>query len=226
MSIVKGSSRTLDPSKFATPVDGELIRPHHDLSTTQDSIQKILAGGTPNWVSHPEEYRNFVRESFAAEKEISDEMSEKYQMEDQAALTNRKARMVNSMSTDNFIKKLRQNGIKCFTVYNGLQGTVALWCLPPRQLQKARYVCFLQVPAMWEWSVLKVDRHNVPQGEAFRGWRTVLAELIRTEILTEYQAHQIFGYPSHNPVFSRYHQTLWEIRNGKRYDKDLASKDV
>ena len=208
---------------------------YHDVAATQESIQLMLAGGIPNWVKFPEDYRQFVKESFAREKEISDEMAEQYQMEDQQYLTNRKARMVNLMSTDNFVAKLRQNGIKCFTVYNGyalpskhpLKMTIALWCIPPKQTARARYICYLQIPAMYEWSVLAVNPHNVPIGEAFRGWRTVLIQLIKKEILTEFQAHPIFGYPSENIIFRRYRQSLWEIRNLAKYTEDeLAAKDV
>lgn len=80
---------------------------------------------------------------------------------------------------------------------------------------------------MYEWSILKLDNHNLPAGE-LRGWRTVLAELIKSEILTEWQAHQIFGQPSGNACFRRYRETLWELRNGKRYrssEDELAGKD-
>jgi hypothetical protein len=207
--------------------DEEIMTSHHDLPTTKASIQQILAGGTPDWVRWPGDYKAFVQESFAAEKEISDEMAEQYAIEDQEDLKNEAARKVNPMSVDDFLLKLRRNGIKCFTVYNGLQGTVGLWCLPPKQNARARYVCYMQVPAMYEWSVLRVDRHNVPIGEKFRGWRTVLCELIKKEILTEYQAHKIFGLPSENKTFSRYRRTLWELRNLKKYtEEELASKDV
>lgn len=211
------------------------IKAQHDLPTTKASIQQILANGTPDWVKFPEDYKAFVKESFAAEKEISDEMAEQYQIEDQEDLLNEAARKVNPMSTDAFVYKLRSNGIKCFTVYNGdllppghpLRATVALWCIPPKRTGAARYICYLQIPAMYEWSVLRVDRHNIPIGEKFRGWRTVLMELIKKEILTEYQAHQIFGYPSGNRVFRRYRRSLWEFRNGMRYTEDeLAEKDV
>ena len=209
--------------------DEELFTNHHDLPTTQASIQEILAGGTPDWVKFPKDYKNFAREAFQAEREISLEMVERYQMEDQPDLTNTKARMVNPMSTDAFIRKLRINEIcpiKCFTVYNGLQGTVGLWCIPPKVTGRARYVCYVRTPAMYEWSLLILDKHNLPAGE-LRGWRTVLAELIKNEILTEWQAHQIFGNPSDNSCFRRYRQTLWEQRNGKRYTEDeLASKEV
>ena len=29
---------------------------HHDVETTSESIQQMLAGGTPNWVKWPRDY--------------------------------------------------------------------------------------------------------------------------------------------------------------------------
>jgi len=209
--------------------EGEIITSHHDVPTTTASIQEILAGGTPDWVRFPGDYKNYAREAFQREKEISNEMVERYQMEDQLELTNAKARLVNPMSTDQFMHKLRTNSIcpvKCFTVYNGLQGTVGLWCIPPKVTGRARYVCYIRVPFMYEWSLLKLDKHNLPAGE-LRGWRTAIVELVKCEILTEWQAHQIFGNPSGNRCFRRYRESLWEIRNGKRYTADeLTGKDT
>jgi len=206
--------------------DGEIITSHHDVSTTEETVKMLLANGTPDWVKRPKEFKNYAREAFLREKEISDEMVDRYKMEDQDDLTNIKARHVNRMDTDEFMRKLRHAGIKCFTVYNGLQGTVGLWCIPPRVTGKARYVCYLRTPFMYEWSTLKLDNHNLPAGE-LRGWRTAVVELVKCEILTEWQAHRIFGSPSDADVFRRYRESLWEIRNGKRYtEEELAQKDT
>ncbi len=84
----------------------------HDVDATHESIQRMLAGGTPNWVKWPHEYKSYVKESFAAEKEISDKMASAYKWDDQDILTNRQARMVNAMSTRAFVKKLNDAGIK------------------------------------------------------------------------------------------------------------------
>jgi len=189
-----------------------------DIDATNHTFAEYYAGNTPNWVKWPKDYQHFAAEEFEKHKQDSQSMALEYQMEEQDKLTNRQARMVNAMSTRDFIAKLRANGVKCFTVDNGFpKMTVALWCMPPRQNQRARYVCYMQVPAMYEWSVLKVDIYGKPMGEDFRGWRTVVAQLIEKEILSEAEAHRIFGNPSMNPVFSRYHQTLWEYRNNRRY---------
>ena len=198
----------------------------HDVPATQEAIQKMLAGGTPDWVRFPEDYKSFAKEEFQSHREKSEAAAADYKIEDQQALTNRAARMVNPMGTRDFIQKLRTAGVKCFTIDNQFPpGTVALWCLPPKQMQKARYICYLQRPAMYEWSVLKIDRYGKPMGEAFRGWRTVIVQLIEKEILTEYQCNKIFGEPSKNPVFNRYHQSLWEARNKKRYTPDEVAKN-
>lgn len=200
---------------FTAPVD-DPIKSTHDLKTTRATIKELLANGTPDWVSHPQDYKAFVKESFAAEKEISDQMAKSYQIEDQKILANPAGRMVNATSTRDFITKLRNNGVRCFTIDNGFPPqTVALWAIRPGT-QQAVYVCFLQVPAMFEWSVLRLDRHGVPDGEDYRGWRTVLAQLIIKEILTETRAHEIFGKPVLNSISRVYRRTLYLLRNAKR----------
>lgn len=184
-------------------------------STTRESIKKLLAGGTPDWVSHPEDYKNFVKESFQAEKEMSNEQVESYKMEHQDLLTDEKPRKVHIITTRDFIKKLRDNGVRCFTVDNGLAGTVGLWAA---RGQETVYICYLQIPCMYEWSVLRLDNHNLPAGEKFRGWRTVLMQLIIKKILTEDQAHSIFGKPTGGVVSSIYRKTLWDRKNKKRHE--------
>jgi hypothetical protein len=189
----------------------------HDVDATRESIQKMLAGGTPNWVKHPEEYKSYARESFAAEKEISDKMATQYKWDDQEQLTNDVARKVNPITTINFLQKLKENGITAIVMDNALKGTLGLWATPPNRHHKLRYVCFIQVPAMYEWSVLNLDNHGIPDGEAFRGWRTVAIQLVEKEIITEQQCHKIFGVPSPNVISARYFRSLWEKRNARRY---------
>jgi hypothetical protein len=197
----------------------------HDVDATHQAIQQMLAGGTPNWVRWPHEYKAFVKESFAAEKEISDKMAAQYKWDDQDQLTNRAARMVNPMSTRAFVEKLNKNGIKTAVMSSDMKGTVALWAIPPNRTNKLRYICYLQVPAMYEWSVLRLDAHGIPNGEDFRGWRTVAIQLVEKEIITEQQCHKIFGVPSPNAVSARYFRSLWEKRNGKKY-RDLEDQEI
>lgn len=197
--------------------DVDPIVSKHDLKTTTESIKALLANGTPNWVKWPEDYKNFVKESFQEEKEQSDAQVSSYKMEDQHILTNAVARKVNSMGSRDFILKLRKNGIRCFTIDNGLPSTVGLWCMRPNAI-KPTYVCFIQIPAMYEWSLLRLDHHGLPAGERFRGWRTVVSQMIVKKVLTETKAHQIFGKPTESINGRRYRETLYNYRNGIAYD--------
>lgn len=185
----------------------------HNVKQTRESIKQMLSNGTPNWVKWPEDYKNFVKESFQAAKEESDKQVSDYKMEHQDLLMNAKARKVNAMGTRDFIQKLRKNGVRCFTIDNGFPPqTVALWATRPNG-PKPDYICYLQIPAMYEWSVLKVDRHGLPAGEDFRGWRTVLVQLITKGILTEQRAHEIFGRPTDSETSMIYRESLFFIRN-------------
>lgn len=195
-------------------IKGDPFNPYHDLKTTKATIKELLKDGTPDWISHPQDYKNFAKESFQADKELSDQMVAEYKMGDQDILTNYKARAVNITSTKDFVLKLRANGIKCFALYNGMPGTVGLWVVVPTKTGvNLRYICFLQIPAMIEWSVLALDDHGLPAGESYRGWRTVLSQLIRKKVLTERQAHNIFGPPTDSIISRRYRRTLYEYRN-------------
>ena len=138
-------------------------------------------------------------------------------MEDQHILTNDAARKINPIGTRDFILKLRKHGVRCFTIDNGMPGTVGLWAMRPNAPEPV-YVCFLQRPAMYEWSLLRLDEHGLPAGERFRGWRTVLIQLITKKILTESKAHQIFGKPTESINGRRYHESLFNYRNGIGFD--------
>lgn len=210
---------TRDYSNQTYEVQEDPIRNYHDFKVTRQTIKQLLAGGTPNWLKWPQDYKAMVKEEMIRNKEISDNMVLQYKMEDQDILANPVGRMVNAISTRDFIKKLRYNGVKCYTIDNGFPPqTVALWATLPGT-DEVRYICYLQIPAMYEWSVLKLDRHNLPIGEDYRGWRTVLAQLIIKGILSEEQAHTIFGKPVLNKISRVYRRTLWQHRNKKRMEQ-------
>jgi hypothetical protein len=195
----------------------EPIKSRHDITTTRESIKELLAHGTPDWIRFPHDYKEFVKESFAAEKENSDRQVAQYRMDDQELLTDAKPRMVHIITTWDFVKKLKDNGIKCFTFNNPLMPqTVGLWARPKYSGQIV-YVAYMQVPCMYEWSVLRLDRHGLPNGEDYRGWRTVLVQLIEKEVLTEQEAHRIFGPPTDGIVSRRYRRSLYDYRNGRRF---------
>lgn len=185
----------------------------HDLKQTRETIKKLLAGGTPNWVRWPKDYKAFAQEAILADKEVSATMALRYKMEDQEELINEVARKVNPWRTRDFIGHLRSNGIKCYSIDGGYPpSTVGLWAFRPGT-DHVVPVCFLQKPAMYEWSVLRLDHRGISNGEAFRGWRTVEVQLIEKGIISEARAHEIFGRPVDGSVSRRFRRSLYWFRN-------------
>jgi hypothetical protein len=215
MDIINPSNQPLQGLK--NPWEGR-----HDLKTTHETIKKLLAGGTPNWVKWPKDYRAFAQESYLNDKEVSEAMTKRYRMEDQELLLNEVARKVNPMSTRDFMRKLQNSGIKCYTIDNGFPPqTVGLWAFKPRT-DHVVPVCYLQVPAMYEWSVLRLDKRGMASGESFRGWRTVEVQLIEKGIISEARANEIFGRPVDGSVSRRFRRSLHFFRNRRELEQDEA----
>jgi len=185
----------------------------HDLKVTKETIKKLLADGTPDWVRFPKDYKNFAQEAVLADREVSERMASRYKMEDQELFINEVARKVNPISTRDFIRKLRNSGVHCFTIDNGYPPqSVALWAFRPGT-DYVVPVCFLQVPAMYEYSILRLDKRGLPAGESYRGWRTVEIQLVEKGIISEAQAHKIFGRPVDGPVSRKFRHSLFWLRN-------------
>lgn len=194
------------------------IKSRHNRKATNETIKKILANGTPHWVRFPHEYKSYVKESFAAEKQQSDELVAQYRLEGQDELTDFKARYVNIKQTIDIINTLRKNGVKCFTIDNGLEGTIALWAQKPGNKDYV-YVTYIQIPFCPEWDILRLDRHDLPAGLDYRGWRSMMVELVKKEVLTEERAHEIFGKPVEGRVSRFYRRNLYDYRNRKINEK-------
>jgi hypothetical protein len=187
---------------------------HHDLKTTRATIKNLLAGGVPDWHKHPNDYKQFAIEAALAEKEVSDSQVYGYRMDDQELLIDFKARYTNIIYTREFIRKLRINGVKCFTYQLKHPQQVGLWAQCKTLYgSDAKYICYMQVPCQTEWSVLRLDEHGLPNGEDYRGWRTVLSQLIKKEVITEKKANEMFGRPTDSIVSRRYRRTIWYFRN-------------
>jgi len=222
MSIIQPGQPYVPGSDVENP-----FNERHDVAATGEAIERMLAGGTPNWVKFPHEYKAMAKESFQAHREDSERMAAQYKWANQDVMTNKVARRVNGISTRDFLeKKLKANGIKAFVMASGWVGaggipTVALWATPPRRTDKLRFVTSMDVPMMYEWSILKLDQYGIPSGTESIGWRDIVVKLVEKEIITEAQAHKLFGAPPPNAISATYYRTLWEKRHGKPYlDED------
>jgi hypothetical protein len=71
--------------------------------------------------------------------------------------------------------------------------------------------CWVQLGYMPEFSVCNFDDHGVVLQEAYRGWRTVLLQLLVKRMVTEETVTRVFG-EAHGPAAQRYLQILQGFR--------------
>lgn len=184
------------------------------------AIKELLKGGTPDWYRFPHHYKAKVDEWHKEAQEKLLEECEDYKVQDQDTLSNPAGRRVNLMPSYVFMRKLRQEGgLTCFSHDSPLMDhSASLFVLLPT-LTGGQWVpmCSIQVPMMWEWSLLRIDpRTELPTGFRDIGWRSAVRCLITRGALREEEAHAIFGAPSISRVSRRYRQMLHDHRNDRR----------
>jgi hypothetical protein len=192
-----------------------------DRKSVEHIVKETLKHGTPRWVSNPQEYRGMANEWHAQVREDLLAECRAYKFADQDLLSNPKGRRVNLMAAAVFMRKLRSAGITCFSHDSQLNdGSASLFVLMPTATGgEFQPMSSIQVPLMWEWSTIRLDpRTNLPAGFRDIGWRSAVRCLITNGVLTEDQAHVIFGKSRESSVSRIYRRMLCEHRNGgKRY---------
>ena len=142
-----------------------------------------------------------------------------YKAQDQDFLA--KPRRENPLPAAVFMRKLRNAGLNCFSHDSQLgDGSASLFVLVATlNGGEFRPMCSIQVPLMWEWSTIRLDPvTQLPAGFRDIGWRSAVRCIIMNGVLTEDQAHAIFGKPREASVSRIYRKLLGEHRNGgKRY---------
>ena len=124
-------------------------------------------------------------------------------------------RMGKAMHANELMRGLKACGLECglrktkLRQMMGLDGVVKI-----NGVLQVQYLCWVQVPWMPEYSVMYFDDHGLPTSEKYRGWRTVLIQLIQHGAIREADALRVFGEPTGQPVARRFKQLLYAIRNG------------
>jgi len=184
--------------------------------TTEETIKETLKHGTPDWFTRPEDYKEMAKEDYAQQKEISDSLVSEYRLPNQKIFTDEAARMRNPMSCKELLIRLRSHGLKCCIQQNphSVQGTAGLYAVRPGYEQLGlQLVTSVQVPQMYEWSVIREDEHGLSLGEKYIGWRNTCAALVRKGIWSEEKVHRVFGKPPIRDFSSEYFKSLYEARN-------------
>ena len=190
-----------------------------DRKQTLGFIKELLKGGTPDWYRFPHDYKAMVDEWHREAQENLLEECKAYRVDDQQFLAT--PRRTNMLTASAFMRKLRAGGVKCFSHDSQLgDGSASLFALKGEEFIP---VCSIQVPLMWEWSLLRIDpKTNLPTGFRDIGWRSAVKCLITEGVLTERRAHEIFGKPAEGAVSRIYRSLLWDFRNQRSKQKNAA----
>jgi hypothetical protein len=182
-------------------------------------IKELLKGGTPDWYRFPHHYKAMADEWRRQAQEELHRECRFYKVDDQDSLSDPAGRRVNPMPAAMFMRKLRMAGLTCFSHDSQLNdGSASLFVLMPTIYGgEFKPICSIQVPIMWEWSLLRIDpKTNLPTGFRDIGWRSAVCCLIQQGVFTEERAHQIFREPRTSLISRRYRRMLYEHRNERR----------
>lgn len=152
-------------------------------------------------------------EVLAQLREENVESRRKYRLEMQDEL--KKDRTGRILHLNQFYLLLKSTGIRPQIAEKGLRPGMLGLTVRPNDIEDPKYICFVQGPFMQEYEEVYFDQFDVPLGPKRRGWRTVLLRLIEAGVLTEAQAHKVFGKPPVNATSRRYLAELHRLRNIK-----------
>jgi hypothetical protein len=115
------------------------------------------------------------------------------------------------LTHEQFINILRDKcKLHCFYREMGHPQKIALW-VKRNGISEPESVGWCQRPYMIEYEVVRFDERGVPLDSRYRGYRTVLLNLLMKGMLTEQQITKAFG-PATGPASGRYNKMLYELR--------------
>ena len=156
---------------------------------------------------------NQTKEELCRQKEISAEVAKEYQWCTPEEYADIQMRFGRIMHRDELITKLRNEcHLKVFYRDHPHPDKLVLLHTTADGLKKPEMACWVQNGYMPEYTVMGFDYHGVPLAEKYRGWRTVLLQLILKGILTIELAHKVFG-EANLPCAERYNSILHGWRN-------------
>ena len=153
-----------------------------------------------------------TQEELCRQKEAADSQAKDYQFLDPAEYEEEDARMGQIMHSSQLIKKLANCGLKCWYAAHPQEGRLKLMVDTSHGTKDPEIGCWVQAGWMTEYSICNFDDHGVVLQEAYRGWRTVILQLVLHDMLTEPVATKIFGKAT-GPASERYNSLLYGMRN-------------
>jgi hypothetical protein len=152
-------------------------------------------------------------EEHARIKEENDNIAREYQWLSPEEYKDEKARIGEIMHSSELIKKLTEEcGLTAQYRSHPQPKRITLLVDSTNGIRGLEVACWVQFGYMPEYSIINVDDHGVVLQEAYRGWRTVLLQLLVKKMVTEEVVTRVFG-PAVGPASNRYNQILQGMRN-------------
>ena len=185
--------------------------------TYSDSLETKISPKLEKEIQEYSQHRH-VKTSFETEdeyykqKEVNDELAKQYQWLRPEDYENFEARIGRIINHAELINKLRKAGLKCWYVEHPHPDKLTLL------VQKKEYLglevgCWVTYGYMPELSIMRFDEHGVPINEKYRGYRTVLMQLLLHGMITEEKINKYFPVPRQDKEFKRYNNFMYDMRN-------------
>jgi len=114
-----------------------------------------------------------------------------------------------------FLNKLKTLVPGLYWMAGNFKGDFSVYIRDPREESGMKYLWYVPQGTMPEFSLHEFDSRDVPIKEKMRGWRTPLLRCILSDMITEKQANDTFGFPTEGLASQVYRVKLHAHRNKK-----------
>jgi hypothetical protein len=154
-----------------------------------------------------------TEDEYYKQKEINDEISKGYAWLNEEDYRDIEPRIGRVLTHADLINLLRKSGVRCFYIPHPHYDKLTLLVSNYWATEKPRVAGWVPFGFMPELSVSRFDSHGVNTNERYRGWRTVLMQLVIQDIITEDKINKIFPEPRYIKAFHRYNAFMYSWRN-------------
>jgi hypothetical protein len=135
-----------------------------------------------------------TQEELCRVKEENDNLAQEYQWLSPDEYEDEKARIGRIMHSSELIKKLTEEcGIRAVYRPHPQPKRITLLVDTTQGIRGMEVACWVQFGYMPEYSIMNFDDHGVVLQEAYRGWRTVLLQLLIQHMIDEETMNRVFG---------------------------------
>lgn len=135
-----------------------------------------------------------TEEELCRVKEENDNLARDYQWLNPGEYEDEKARIGRIMHSSELIKKLTEEcGISARYRPHPQPKRITLLVDTSQGIKGMEVACWVQFGYMPEYSICNFDDHGVVLQEAYRGWRTVLLQLLVKHMIDEETINRVFG---------------------------------